>query len=155
MTNTRAQDERVVMDDPQHARTRENSGGVVRTLLKFNAAILALLIMAQALFAGRGMFIDPDDIEIHAAIGNGTFVVALIQVALVLVAGFRGRRLAIAAGTALSLLALVIVQMALGYTGRDHPNAAAWHVPMGVLIFGIAVFSASFLTLGAGSEDQR
>jgi hypothetical protein len=28
-------------------------------------------------------------------------------------------------------------------------------VPMGVLIFGIAVFSASFLTLGAGSEDQR
>ncbi len=143
------------MNRAQHASTRENTGRVARTLLKLSAVMAALLIMTQALFAGRGLFIDPDDIAVHAAIGNGTFVVALIQVALVLVAGFRGRRLAIAAGTALSLLALVIVQMALGYTGRDHPNAAAWHVPMGVLIFGIAVFSASFLTLGAGSEDQR
>jgi hypothetical protein len=40
----------------------------------------------------------------------------------------------------------------LRYSARDHPNAAAWHVPMGVLIFGVSVFMASFLARGVGSD---
>jgi hypothetical protein len=34
---------------------------------------------------------------------------------------------------------LVVVQIGLGYAGDDGGNAAAWHIPNGVLILGLSV----------------
>jgi hypothetical protein len=41
-----------------------------------------------------------------------------------------------------ALLVLVISQIGLGYSGRDSADAAAVHVPMGVLTFGLSVLIA-------------
>ncbi len=48
---------------------------------------------------------------------------------------------AIAASAVLALL--LTTQIGLGYAGRTSLNAAAWHIPNGVLSFGIAVYLAT------------
>jgi hypothetical protein len=45
----------------------------------------------------------------------------------------------------------VVSQIGLGYTGSDSATAAAWHVPGGVAVFGLAVWSLALSTrLGIG-----
>jgi len=39
----------------------------------------------------------------------------------------------------------VVVRIGLGYSVRDSSEAGAWHVPNGVLIFGLSVFLLSLL----------
>jgi hypothetical protein len=36
-------------------------------------------------------------------------------------------------------------QIGLGYSGRETLEAAAWHVPMGVTIFGLAVYQMTLI----------
>src|SRR5215218_1167061 len=76
--------------------------------LRCVARLVPLVILVQAFFAGRGLFLDNDLIDVHGGLGNLT-------------------------------LLLVIVQLALGYSGRDGGQAAAWHVPNGVLVFGLSL----------------
>ena len=52
-------------------------------------------------------------------------------------------RAAVAVAT---LAVLVIIQLGLGYSGRDGGNAAAWHVPLGVAIFGLSVGTTTTLS---------
>ena len=124
--------------------------GVVRAL-RVVAPLVVLSVLVQAVFAGRGLFLDTDNLTIHGGIGNLTLLLVALQAGLVLFAGFRGRARAVLAGASLTLLALVVVQLGLGYSGRDGGQAAAWHVPNGVLIFGIAAgIAASLSRFGNG-----
>lgn len=119
--------------------------GLARSL-RIVAPLIALTVLVQAVFAGRGLFLDTDNLTIHGGIGNLTLLLVALQAMLVLFAGFRGRTRAVLVLSSLALLVLVIVQLALGYSGRNGGQAAAWHVPNGVLIFGIAVGIAATLT---------
>ena len=119
--------------------------GLARAL-RVVAPLIVLSVLVQAVFAGRGLFLDTDNLTIHGGIGNLTLLLVAVQAVLVLFAGFRGRTRAVLTGASLALLALVIVQLGLGYSGRDGGQAAAWHVPNGVLIFGIATGIAASLT---------
>ena len=111
------------------------------------AALTALLVLVQAALAGRGLFVDFDLIEVHGWVGNATFLVAAAQVALA-VAGYGRRSLSrVELGLSALLLVLVVAQLGLGYAGRESAGAASWHVPNGVLIFGVAT---ALLTLGLG-----
>ena len=107
--------------------------------LRIVAMLTGTSVLIQAFFAGRGLFIDTDNIDIHGILGNVTFLLALIQAGLAIFAGLRGRLRTMLIATSLLLLALVIVQLGLGYSGRDGGEPAAWHVPNGVLIFGLTV----------------
>jgi hypothetical protein len=118
--------------------------GIVRAL-QIVAPLITLLVLAQAVLAGRGLFIDHGFIDIHDGIGMITFLLVAVQMVLAPLAGFRGRPRTILLGTSLLLLILVIVQLTLGFSGRDGGQAAAWHVPNGVVIFGLTVWNASFL----------
>ncbi len=103
-------------------------------------ALLTLaLVFVQAVLAGRSQFVDADAIDIHEVVANVITVVVVAQVLLAVAAGFTPQ-LRLPVWTAL-LVALVIAQTGLGYVGRDEPDAAAVHVPMGVLVFGVAMLT--------------
>ena len=115
------------------------------------AVITAILVMVQALLAGRGWFVDVGLIEVHGWVGNATFLAAI---ALLAVAFATWRRGTLGRGTVILsgvLLILVVAQLGLGYSGRESAAAASWHVPNGVLIFGL---SAAILVL-AFTAPQR
>lgn len=98
------------------------------------AAVVALLVLVQAVLAGRALF-GSWSITVHGVVGNGTFALAA---ALAFVAGV-GRAGRHAVGVAVALAMVLTVQIGLGYAGRDSVEAAAWHIPNGVLAFGLAV----------------
>jgi len=123
--------------------------------LRILAPLISLLVLVQAVFAGRGLFLDVDAIDIHGGIGNLTLLLVVAQTVLVLVAGLRGRTRTGLLGMSLLLLVLVIAQLGLGYSGREGGQAAAWHVPNGVLIFGLTAGNASLISRLRRYPDRR
>ena len=107
--------------------------------LRYVTPLAPLTILIQAFFAGRGLFLDNDLIDVHGVLGNVTLLLVIVQAALVLFAGLRGSTRIPLIVVSVLLVVLVIVQIALGYSGRDGGQAAAWHVPNGVLVFGLSL----------------
>ncbi len=106
------------------------------------AGLFTLLVLVQAVLAGRGWFIDFDLIDIHGMVGNLVFLNAVAMVAIARFAmpeSNERKTLVILSGI---LVLLVVAQIALGYsaTSSDNPSAeaASLHIPNGVLIFGLA-----------------
>jgi hypothetical protein len=101
------------------------------------AVLTALLVLVQAILAGRGWYRDRDLFDVHARIGD----ILVLVVAALFVIGLVGRRRATVTnaqiGLASVLLVLVIAQLALGYSAGDSRTAGSLHVPNGVLIFGL------------------
>lgn len=114
------------------ARTASPGAGVRSA--RILAHTLPTLILVQAFLAGRALF-GGWSITVHGVIGNVTFAVVLATLALAWRAGLRK-----ATTVAAVLAVLVTAQIGLGYSGRETAEAAAWHVPLGVTIFGLAVY---------------
>lgn len=105
------------------------------------AAALVGLVLVQAFLGGRGFFVRYGLLAVHEQLGRGIFAVALAG-AVVAALGARRRQLERPSLLlALALPVLVAVQFTLGYNSQTHAEAAAWHLPTGVLIFGLAVAS--------------
>ena len=102
------------------------------------AGTLAVLILVQAFLAGRHLF-GGLGITIHGVIGNAVFAVGVVLLAASLV---RPREPIVIAASA-SLTVLLTAQVGLGYAGRTNLDAAAWHMPNGVLSCGLAVYLAT------------
>lgn len=108
------------------------------SLYRAVAAALALLVLVQAVLAGQ--FLNGDGGRgTHRLIGEALGVVALAVAA----AGYRLRaadpdrwRLGLA------LVVVVVAQTGLGFAGRDSTTAAALHVPLGVVAFGVALVAS-------------
>jgi hypothetical protein len=45
-------------------------------------------------------------------------------------------------------MALAFAQVGLGFVGRETSEAAAWHIPVGVAIFGLTTYQLALLTTG-------
>lgn len=102
--------------------------------------LMGALVLVQAVLAGHSTrLFGSVDIVTHGVVGNVTFTVALAAFVLALVGRVPRLRLILAA----VLLGLVTIQVGLGYTGRSSRSAAAWHVPLGVVIFGATVYAIS------------
>ncbi|MBW3536820.1 MAG: hypothetical protein KY395_03500 [Actinobacteria bacterium] len=100
--------------------------------------VIGLLVLVQAALAGHSEWIAGTiDIEIHGVVGNATFTLILVAVVLAVVTQVGALRLGVLGALAL----LAVAQIGLGYMGRSSSAAAAWHVPLGVAIFGIAVYN--------------
>lgn len=109
------------------------------------SASVVALIMVQAVLAGRSLF-GTASITVHGALGNVTFAAVLATIATAVI-GRLGRQAVVVA----VVLALVVTaQVGLGYAGREITDAAAWHIPNGVLAFGLAVHQ-----LGLGVSRRR
>jgi len=98
------------------------------------AIVVAGLVLVQAVLAGRALF-GSWSITVHGVVGNATF--ALAAVLAVVAAVTRAGRHAVAVAVALAIV--LTAQIGLGYAGRDSVEAAAWHIPNGVLAFGLAI----------------
>lgn len=101
-------------------------------------ALLASLILGQAFLAGRHLF-GSWGIAAHGVIGNIAFMLGIALVA-VNMAPPRNRTSLIAS---VAIALLLTAQIGLGYAGRTSLDAAAWHIPNGVLSFGLAVYLAT------------
>lgn len=102
------------------------------------AALLALLVVLQAFLAGRHLFFAWT-ITVHGVIGNVVFPLTLVLAAL----AFLGRADVATRFGAVALVVLVTAQVGLGYAGRTSLDAAALHVPNGVLTCAVAAFLAA------------
>ena len=98
------------------------------------AEVLAALVLAQAVVAGQALFGDWS-IRVHGFMGNASFVLGLVLVGVAVVGRSDRTRLVLSA----VLVAALFAQTGLGYVGRETAEAAAWHVPLGVAIFGLTV----------------
>lgn len=112
-------------------------------IFRWLTVVTAVLVLVQALFAGRGLWLNRTFIDYHEILANILFLMAVAQAALVLATGIPGqlgKRLLWLNGL---LAVLMVVQTGLGYSGREELEARAWHFPVGVLIFGLAVLIAA------------
>lgn len=108
--------------------------------LKIVAVLYAVLVLLQAVIAGRGWFKDFDLIKTHGDIGTFVFLVALVQVVLAYLVF--GPRNSLTIGSAVIVI-LTTAQLGLGYSSEDSSTAASLHIPNGVLIFGLSCVLAS------------
>ncbi|HUW03613.1 MAG TPA: hypothetical protein VMW08_14740 [Acidimicrobiales bacterium] len=98
------------------------------------AGTMAGLVLVLAVMASRSVkLFGTWEIELHGYVGNSLFILALVNGGLAL----NRRRGEL---TALIIGMLVFAQIGLGYVGRDSLEAAAWHVPNGVLLMGLTTF---------------
>lgn len=112
------------------------------------AAVMAVLVLVLAVIAGRSSrLFGTWDIEVHGWIGNAVFVLALANLGLALAA----RTTRSAVGVAVAIAILTFAQVGLGYVGREQLDAAAWHVPNGVLLMALATYQYAGLHFGAGT----
>ncbi len=103
-------------------------------------AVLPVGILVQAALAGQHLF-EGTGITLHGILGNITFALTVAGVVLTVARRSDG----VAFAVAVALMALAFAQVGLGYVGRETTAAAAWHIPLGVTIFGLACFQLSDL----------
>lgn len=113
---------------------------------------LPLLVLVQATLAGQHLFAQPllegNAITVHGILGNITFALTVVGVVLTVVRKGDGLAFAIA----VALMALAFAQVGLGYVGRETLAAGAWHIPVGVAIFGLACYQ---LAIPTGARPGR
>lgn len=105
------------------------------------AHLLGLLVLIQAWMAGQSLFGD-FSIVVHGIVGNVSYLIAVVALVLAAVARAPKGALIVAAVVVL----LMTVQIGIGYMGRESAGAASWHIPNGVLLFGLTVFQISKAT---------
>jgi len=100
------------------------------------AGLSVVLVLILAVLAGRSSrLFGTGNIEVHGFIGELLFAVAVVMVVLSFMTQTRG----VVVGHAVAFAALCFAQIGLGFVGRDTLEAAAWHIPNGVLLMGLAV----------------
>src|SRR5918999_4369456 len=117
-------------------------GQTVAAVYRWMAAIFVALVLIQAFMGGRGFFVDGDVLDVHGRVGDALVLYALVHLVLAGVGAARGRIGRTSLVLSALLLVLVFVQLFLGYEGEESGEAAAWHLPNGVLIMGLTVVNA-------------
>jgi hypothetical protein len=119
---------------PQSTQPQDRSGPV--WWYRWVAILTAVLLLVQPILAGQFLYNGKNDLEdVHEMLANVIFVTAAGQ----LVLAFLARRtygIGLLGHNA-TLLVLVVAQIGLGYAGRDNEDQLAYHIPLGVLLFGM------------------
>jgi hypothetical protein len=114
----------------------EDKSGPVQ-IYRAVAILSAILFIVQPILAGQFLFNGHSGLkDVHRIIGD----ILILTVAGQLLAGFLARR-TFGIGLVMhnaALLFLTFAQVGLGEAGRDHSSQLAYHVPLGVLLFGMA-----------------
>lgn len=112
------------------------------------AATVVLVVLVQAVMAGRSNRLFGNwEIGLHGTLGNVGFAAAVALLAVVAVRRL-GRQSLLAAA---ALVLVLTAQLGLGYAGRESLDAAAWHIPNGVLAFGLAVWNLTLASQRTGA----
>jgi hypothetical protein len=100
------------------------------------ATLSAFTIVVMAYLAGHSnRLFGTGSITLHGVLGEILFAVAVVMVVLSFLTQTRG----VVVGHAVGFAALTFAQVGLGFVGRETLEAAAWHIPNGVLLMGVSV----------------
>lgn len=133
-------------DGRRRSGDSEGLGGLHQVL----ASVVAALVLLQAVLAGQSSrLFGTMGIGVHGTVANVIFVLVLADLAVAWRAGVSRPQLGVLA----ALFVAIVAQTGLGYAGRTSLGAAAWHIPTGVAIFGLAVTSLT-LSLVHGPDRQ-
>lgn len=98
--------------------------------------LTAVLLLIQPILAGQFLYNDKSGLEgVHEILGNVIFLTAAGQLVLAFLA--RKTYGVGLVGHNAGLVVLVVAQIGLGYAGRDNEGQLAYHIPLGVLLFGM------------------
>jgi hypothetical protein len=100
--------------------------------------VTPVLVLLQAILAGQWLGGHQDYIDYHEMVANLLVILVIVQLILTVLIGIPGdlgKRLLAMNGL---LLVLTVIQVGLGYSGRTDLDARAWHLPLGVFIFGLS-----------------
>lgn len=118
------------------------------------AGLFSLLVLVQAVLAGQFLNVDGALISVHRALGAQ--VLPTISVVLLVVAVLVHRKTPAMTLVVLAaaLVFLTTLQTGLGFLGRKSPGAASLHIPVGVTIFGLAIYNVTIARrLGKASAE--
>jgi hypothetical protein len=138
-------------------RTEPVAGSAVVGAFKIVSILTVVIFLLQPVLAAQGYWradVYPDLINIHGIVGDSSFLVVIVQAGLALYGATKRTFSPHIAVINLVILGLLVAQIGLGYTGRESAIAVSWHVPNGVLLFGLAVLNAT-LALTHLRADQR
>ncbi len=131
-------------------RAEAGTGTAFQGAFKVLSILTVALFLLQPVLAAQGYWradVYPDLINIHGFVGNAAFLVVIVQTALALYGVTKRLLSPRLAFINVAILGLVVAQIGLGYTGRESALAVSWHVPNGVLLFGLAVLNATLVWL--------
>ena len=128
---------RVSAPAPAPAPTRTTSDRIHRMV----AYATPVLVLVQATLAGQHLF-QGDSITLHGILGNVTFTLTIVGAVLAVVRRCSGLIFALS----VALVALAFSQVGLGYVGRETLEAASFHIPVGVAIFGLSTYLLAVVT---------
>jgi hypothetical protein len=100
--------------------------------------VTPVLVLLQAILAGQWLGGHQGAIDYHEIVANLLFILVIVQLILTVIIGIPGdlgKRLLVMNGL---LVVLTVIQVGLGYSGRTDLDARAWHLPLGVFIFGLS-----------------
>ncbi|MCC6944231.1 MAG: hypothetical protein IT335_06615 [Thermomicrobiales bacterium] len=107
--------------------------------------VTAVLVLLQAFFAGQWIFKgNADLLDLHEIMANVLFLGLVVQFFLATMIRFPGQAGRVIVGANALMVLLTTAQIGLGYSGSNSADARAWHVPLGVLLFGLAIAIASY-----------
>lgn len=124
---------------------RQSSPNALVRAYPWIATLLGVIVLAQALMAGRFIYLGDDLLDVHGRVGDLTFLVVIVLV----IGAWLGRQAKVMTNTELALsgalFILVVTQLGLGYSDGSTPTA--WHVANGALIAGVsfALITISFV----------
>lgn len=124
------------MSDTTPAPTRSGADLAHRIVV----IVLPVIVLVQAALAGQYLF-EGSSISLHGMLGELTFALTVVGLVLTIVRRREGPEFFLA----VALMALSFAQVGLGFVGRDTSAAAAWHIPLGVTIFGLACYQLAAL----------
>ena len=112
------------------------------TAYKALTVLSAVLVLVMAALAGHSVrMFGSGDIAVHGYLGELLFALSVVMVVLSFMTQTKG----VVVGHAVGFAALCFAQVGLGFVGRETLSAAAWHIPNGVLIMGVAVAHLSLV----------
>lgn len=121
-------------------------------LFRWVGAVLTALVLMQAVLAGQFLNTQAEARGVHRIIGEFLGLLAVVLMAQ----GYRLRGFSPSAWwLSVAVFLLVVAQTGLGFAGREVATAAALHVPVGVLTFGVALLTAMPLRTRGQASRQR
>jgi len=126
--------------------TKSPSRSGLVTGFKISAHATTLLVLVQAVLAG--VFIsgeEHDAVDVHEIMSNVILPVVAVQLVLAFLVRGEGR-FQLVYWVAL-LFVLSVAQIGLGYGSREDTLWEAIHIPLGVLIFGLALVISTLAVL--------
>jgi hypothetical protein len=126
------------------------SPGLIRAFQAV-AGIVALLVFVQAILAGQFTYNGEDLEDVHEMVANVVFLFAAGQLVLAWLTR-ESWRYKMVIWCAI-VLALTVAQIGLGYGGRDEPDVAAIHIPVGVLLFSLTSIVAMLAVMDERAKE--